>query len=140
MKVYYLYLLLFLFSCHQKENFINDFSKRNDVQLINLSEEVIPVKSVVDEFDDKFLKRYNFSKDTREYDNKLNTQKINFIKKDNNEYTRISVPFFSIDKKYCLIQVNTYLNDIRNSNVIYLLKDNKGIWKTEERMESFLVD
>ncbi|MGN7865262.1 hypothetical protein [Chryseobacterium sp. 22458] len=140
MKVHYLYLLLFLFSCHQKENFISDFSKKNNVQLINLSEEVIPVKSVVDEFDDGFLEKYNFSKETGTYDNQLDLQKIDFIKKDNNEHTRISVPFFSIDKKYCLIQVNTYLQDIRNSNVIYLLKNDKGIWKTEERMESSLVD
>lgn len=141
MRLYYLIILFLLISCERNEKFIDDFAKNNKIRIVNLSKEAIPTNSVLQEFDDKFLYKYNFSHNNLKANSGvLNLKRIGYIKNSNNEYTKVSIPIFSDNNTYCLIQVIKYSNGFRISNIIYLLRKSGKFWVCEKKMESIVID
>lgn len=136
----YLFIPLFLICCCAKkeEDSINSFISENDVELVNLSAQKIAPEQVLNHFEEDFLKKYSF------YPNyiKKNIDIGEIVSKKGigNRYSQLSEPIFSMDGRYCLIQIVQYENngEVANEDIIYLLEKKDKVWVVVYEMEKML--
>ncbi|WP_100075094.1 hypothetical protein [Chryseobacterium camelliae] len=141
MRIFSIFALLFLLSCKNDEVFINNFINKDKISLINVYQEPISETEVLSEFDDIFLKKYNFSKNVKIKKRVLKVSKINHrISNNRKEYTKLSLPVYSNDNKYCLLQIISFKQTMGYSNVIYFFKNNNNRWSIEDKFESKLLN
>ncbi|MGL6126343.1 hypothetical protein [Chryseobacterium artocarpi] len=139
MRILLVLALFILLSCNNNENFINKIIDKNKISIINLNQRPISQGEVLSEFDNTFLEKYNFlEKDEKML---LNISKINYIISNNKkEFTRISLPIYSKDNKFCLLQVISFTQKEGYSNIIYLFRNNNNNWNIENKFESKLFN
>lgn len=141
MRIFSIFALLFLLSCKNDEVFINNFINKDKISLINVYQEPISETEVLSEFDNIFLKKYNFYKNVKIKNRVLKVSKINHrISNNRKEYTKLSLPVYSNDNKYCLLQIISFTQTMGYSNVIYLFKNNNDSWSIEDKFESKLLN
>lgn len=136
----YLFIPLFLICCCAKneEDSINSFISGNDVELVNLSAQKIAPEQVLNRFEQDFLKKYSF------YPNyikkNIDIGKIVSKKGIGNRYSQLSEPIFSMDGRYCLIQIVQYENngEVADEDIIYLLEKKDKVWFVVYEMEKML--
>lgn len=89
-------------------------------------------------FEEDFLKKYSF------YPNyikkNIDIGKIVSKKGIGNRYSQLSEPIFSMDGRYCLIQIVQYENngEVADEDIIYLLEKKDKVWVVVYEMEKML--
>ncbi|PKF75325.1 hypothetical protein CW752_05060 [Chryseobacterium sp. PMSZPI] len=141
MRIHSVLILLILLSCNNNEDFINKVIDKNKISIINIDQKPISQTEVLSEFDNTFLKKYNFSQKEKNKDTSLKISKIHYtVSNDKKEFTKISVPIYSKDNKFCLLQIISFTQKIGYSNTIYLFNNNNNIWIIEDKFESKLFN
>lgn len=141
MRILSIFAVLLLLSCNNNEDFINNVINQDKISIINVYQEPIPETNVLAEFDNSFLKKYNFSKNKKIEKRLLKISKINHrISNNRKEYTKFSLPIYSEDNKYCLLQIISFTQTTGYSNIIYLFKKKNNIWNIEDKFESRLLN
>lgn len=140
MRIFSIFVLLFLLSCNNDEDFINNLINKDKISIINVHQEPISETNVLAEFDNPFLNKYNFSRNRKVKNRLLKISKINYrISNNKKEYTKLSLPIYSEDNKYCLLQIVSFTQTKGYSNIIYLFKNNNK-WNIEDKFESQLLN
>ncbi|GEN72527.1 hypothetical protein [Chryseobacterium lathyri] len=141
MRIRSVLALLILLSCNNNEDFINKITDKNKISIINVNQRPISQTEVLSEFDNTFLEKYNFSEKEKNKDTLLKISKINYIVSNNKkEFTKISLPVYSKDNKFCLLQVISFTQNAGYSNTIYLFRNNNNNWDIENKFESKLFN
>ncbi|PWN65328.1 hypothetical protein [Chryseobacterium viscerum] len=141
MRIFSIFFLLLVLSCNNNEDFINKVIDKNKISIINVEQKPISQTEVLSEFDNTFLKKYNFSEKEKNKDTLLKISKIiSTVSNDKREFTKISLPIYSKDNKFCLLQIISFTQKTGYSNTIYLFKNNKNIWITENKFDSKLFN